>query len=99
MEPTLLTLLASLPESAAETAELTTAQALVAAGRTVTPGPDGAERLVLLRHGGVSLGELQEGRDRLKLRFSINADQQLTMEGEDLATNTSLPPRNLGIVE
>lgn len=31
MEPTLLTLLASLPESAAETAELTTAQALVAA--------------------------------------------------------------------
>ncbi|MEB3177194.1 MAG: Hsp70 family protein [Synechococcus sp.] len=44
-------------------------------------------------------GAVEEGRDRLRLRFSINADQQLTMEGQDLATNTPLPRQVLGIVE
>ena len=69
---------------------------------TLRQNPAGDARVVPWSGPTVEIplsGEVQEGRDRLKLRFSINADQQLTMEGEDLATNTPLPPQNLGIVE
>ena len=42
---------------------------------------------------------VQDGEDRLALRFGIDRERQLWMEGEDLATHELLPRRILGIVE
>ena len=42
---------------------------------------------------------VQDGQDRLALRFGIDRERQLWMEGEDLATHELLPRRILGIVE
>ncbi|RCL55464.1 MAG: Hsp70 family protein [Synechococcus sp. MED-G71] len=42
---------------------------------------------------------IKDGEDRLALRFGIDQQRQLWMEGEDLATKELLPRRILGIVE
>jgi hypothetical protein len=40
----------------------------------------------------------EQGVDRLRLRFSIDAQAQLLLEADDLAEGTPLPPRLLGPV-
>jgi len=40
----------------------------------------------------------QQGEDRLRLRFSINAQAELELEGTDLVNGTTLPVRRLGRV-
>ena len=40
----------------------------------------------------------ERGQDRLRLRFAIDAEGQLTLEGEDLLSGDPVPPRRLGPV-
>jgi len=40
----------------------------------------------------------QPGPDRLELRFSINAQGELLVEGQDLLTDQEIPSRRLGSV-
>jgi hypothetical protein len=40
----------------------------------------------------------QAGEDRLRLRFRIDAEAQLQLEGEDLISGEPLEPRGLGPV-
>jgi hypothetical protein len=58
---------------------------------SVVPWPEQPPPL-LLRPAG------QAGDDRLRLRFRVNAQAQLLLEGEDLLTGEPLEPRALGAV-
>ena len=40
----------------------------------------------------------QAGEDRLRLRFQVDAEAQIVLEGDDLATGERLEPRRLGPV-
>ena len=57
----------------------------------VAPWPQQPEPLALDPPGG-------QGHDRLRLRFRIDGEGQLSVEGEDLSSGQTLTPRRLGPV-
>ena len=61
-------------------------------GTTVVPWPGPALRLALQQPG-------RDGDDRLRLRFRIDDDRQLWVEGEELPDGPAIPARRLGILD